>query len=141
MANSTTNTKQSPFLTLGEKIQIFEHRNSNPKDSFETIAKVFSDKLNKKLQRAAVYRAYNRIREIKSEKSNGLQINDSQKCINRFSNRFSWNLRSPICIWMTGIMKNVTREMVMTRETLMKDLTKKTKMKTVSFSNWFNPRR
>ena len=83
MANSTTNTKQSPFLTLGEKIQIFEHRNSNPKDSFETIAKVFSDKLNKKLQRAAVYRAYNRIREIKSEKSNGLQINDSQKCINR----------------------------------------------------------
>ena len=80
MANSTKNTKQSTFLTLGEKIQIFEHRNSNPKDSFETIAKVFSDKLNKKVQRAAVYRAYNR---IKSEKSNGLQINDSQKCINR----------------------------------------------------------
>ena len=79
MANSTTNTKQSPFLTLGEKIQIFEHRNSNPKDSFETIAKVFSEKLNKKVQRAAVYRAYNR---IKSEKSNGLQINDSQKCRN-----------------------------------------------------------
>ena len=86
MANSTKNTKQSPFLTLGEKIQIFEHRNSNPKDSFETIAKVFSDKLNKKLGRAVVHRAYNRIREIKSEKSNGLQINDSQKCINRVKN-------------------------------------------------------
>ena len=35
MANSTKNTKQSTFLTLGEKIQIFEHRDSNPKDSFE----------------------------------------------------------------------------------------------------------
>ena len=73
MANSTKNTKQSTFLTLGEKIQIFEHRDSNPKDSFETIAKVFSEKLNKKVQRAAVYRAYNRIREVKSEKSNGFQ--------------------------------------------------------------------
>ena len=71
MANSTKKTKQSTFLNLGEKNQIFEHRENNPGDSFETIARIT----------------------------------------------------------------------MMTREMMMKDLTKKTKMKTVSFSNWFNPRR
>ena len=54
MANSTKKTKQLTFLTLGEKIQIFEYRDNNPKDSFETIAKIFSEKLNKKIQRATL---------------------------------------------------------------------------------------
>ena len=80
MANSTKKTKQSTFLNLGEKNQIFEHRENNPGDSFETIARIFSKKFKKPIQRAAVFRAYNR---IKSEKSNGLKINDSQKCIHR----------------------------------------------------------
>ena len=76
MANSTKKT----FLTLDEKNQIFEHRENNPRDSFETIARIFSEKLNKKIQRAGVFKVYNR---IKSEKANGLQINDSQKCLRR----------------------------------------------------------
>ena len=80
MANSTKKTKQFTFLTLDEKNQMFEHREKNPKDSFETIAKIFSEKFNKRIQRAVVFKAYNR---IKSEKANGLQINDSQKSINR----------------------------------------------------------
>ena len=44
MANSTKKTKQLPYLTLGERIQVFEHRENNPKDSFETISKIFSEK-------------------------------------------------------------------------------------------------
>ena len=80
MANSTKKTKQSTFLNLGENNQIFEHMENNPGDSFQTIAKIFSEKFNKPIQRALVFRACNR---IKSEKSNGLQINDSQKCIHR----------------------------------------------------------
>ena len=80
MANSTKKTKRLPRLTLDEKNQLFEHREKNPRDSFETIAKIFSEKFNKRIQRAVVFNAYNR---IKSEKANGLQINDSQKSINR----------------------------------------------------------
>ena len=80
MANSTKKTKRLPFLTLDETKQMFEHREKNPKDSFETIAKIFSEKFNKRIQRAVVFNAYNR---IKSEKANGLQINDSQKSIHR----------------------------------------------------------
>ena len=80
MANSTKKTKRLPLLTLDEKNQMFEHREKNPRDSFETIAKIFSEKFNKRIQRAVVFKAYNR---IKSEKANGLQINDSLKSINR----------------------------------------------------------
>ena len=80
MANSTKKTKRLPLLTLDEKNQLFEHREKNPRDSFETMAKIFSEKFNKRIQRAVVFNAYNR---IKSEKANGLQINDSQKSINR----------------------------------------------------------
>ena len=46
--------KKYKFLTLEEGVQIFEHREKNPKDSFETIAKIFSEKLGKKLNRITV---------------------------------------------------------------------------------------
>ena len=72
--------KKYKLLTLEERISIFEHREKNPKDSFEKIAKIFSEKLEKNINRVTVYRTYT---QIKAEKSKGLQVDESQKSVNR----------------------------------------------------------
>ena len=72
--------KKYKFLTLEERLSIFEHREKNPKDSFEKIARIFSDKLEKNITRVTVYRTYT---QIKEEKSKGLQVEESQKSVNR----------------------------------------------------------
>ena len=72
--------KKDKFLTLEERISIFEHWEKNPKDSFEKIAKIFFKKLEKNINRVTVYRTYTRIKE---EKSKGLQVHESQKSVNR----------------------------------------------------------
>ena len=71
--------KKYKILTLEEGVQIFEKPEKNPKDSFETIAKIFSEKLGKKLNRITVYR--NHIK-IKSEKPNRLKLHEGQKRVN-----------------------------------------------------------
>ena len=68
--------KKYKFLTLEEGVQIFEHREKNPKDSFETIAKIFSEKHGKKLNRITVYRNYIK---IKSEKPNWLKLHEARE--------------------------------------------------------------
>ena len=72
--------KKIQILTLEERLSIFEHREKNPKDSFEKIARIFSDKLEKNITRVTVYRTYT---QIKEEKSKGLQVEESQKSVNR----------------------------------------------------------
>ena len=72
--------KKYKFLTLEERLSIFEHREKNPKDSFKKIARIFSDKLEKNITRVTVYRTYT---QIKEDKSKGLQVEESQKSVNR----------------------------------------------------------
>ena len=72
--------KKYKFLTLEERLSIFEHREKNPKDSFEKISRIFSDKLEKNITRVTVYRTYT---QIKTKKSQGLQVDESQKSVNR----------------------------------------------------------
>ena len=68
--------KKYKFLTLEERLSIFEHREKNPKDSFEKIAKIFSEKLEKHITRVTVYKTCTRIKEKNSKR---LQVVGSQK--------------------------------------------------------------
>ena len=72
--------KKYKFLTLEERLSIFEHREKNPKDSFEKIAKIFSEKLEKHITRVTVYKTCTRIKE---ENSKGLPVVGSQKSMDR----------------------------------------------------------
>ena len=67
-------------LTVKEKIMLHDHRIQHPTESFEKIAKIFSEKLGKKINHSVAYRAYNK---IKSNKKQGFHFEETEMEIQR----------------------------------------------------------
>ena len=73
---SSNDKKTRLALTLEEKAEIFNHREKNPKVSFEAIGHIFTEKWGKKINKMTAIRSY---QIIKTQKENGLEIDGSDK--------------------------------------------------------------
>ena len=60
-------------LTMEEKVQMHDFREKNPKMSFETIAKVFTEKFGKKVYSSVVERSY---KLVKGRKEKGQSVDE-----------------------------------------------------------------
>lgn len=81
MTNETQNKKMSvrkkrSSFTLAEKIELFDFKRNNPKQSYDTIGKIFTEKWGKPLSRQSAARIFS---QIQSEKETGIDFTTSDQ--------------------------------------------------------------
>ena len=62
--------KSRTKLSLEDKMAMFAYKEEHPDASFTTIANIFTEKLNKKIDRTMVFKSYHMIKPQVQEKEN-----------------------------------------------------------------------
>ena len=62
--------KSRTKLSIEDKMAMFAYKEEHPDASFTTIAEIFTEKLNKKIDRTMVFKSYRMIKPQVQEKEN-----------------------------------------------------------------------